>query len=120
MTYVVMCIVLSMGQRTYGLYSCFRALNDGDCINTHTIIIVAFDLEELGTHGSLQFIQDLLIPRLLTSRMMQARSQFRGAIIMDCNINYDEEEDSQDMEEDWWNIVPEAAKNIFQDKSELF
>ena len=34
-----------------------RALHDANCTNKYTVIIVAFDLEEYGSDGSLQFIQ---------------------------------------------------------------
>ena len=34
-----------------------RALQQADCVPEYTVVIVAFDLEELGSDGSQQFIQ---------------------------------------------------------------
>ena len=59
------------------------------------MILVAFDLEENGGEGSRQFIQDFLIPRLLTSQYGLSRSKFAGAIILDCVLGYDNQENSQ-------------------------
>ena len=94
-----------------------RALHQADCVPELTIVIVAFDLEEIGSEGSQQFIQagssssvcrllsnvkpllqEFLLPRLLTRPGPQGlgqRSQFAGAIIMDCLLGYDTGEGSQ-------------------------
>ena len=94
-----------------------RALHQADCVPELTIVIVAFDLEEIGSEGSQQFIQagspssvchtlsranislqEFLLPRLLTRlgpQGMGLRSQFAGAIIMDCLLGYDTGEGSQ-------------------------
>ena len=76
-----------------------RALHQADCTPEFTIVIVAFDLEEMGSEGSQQFIQEFLLPRLLTkadpSGALGLRSQFAGAIIMDCLLGHDTQEGSQ-------------------------
>ena len=76
-----------------------RALHQADCVPELTIVIVAFDLEEIGSEGSQQFVQEFLLPRLLTKMgpggSLGLRSQFAGAIIMDCLLGYDTEEGSQ-------------------------
>ena len=72
-----------------------RALHDANCTNEFTIILVAFDLEENGGEGSREFVQDFLIPRLLTSDYGLSRSKFAGAIILDCVLGYDDQENSQ-------------------------
>ena len=100
-----------------------RALHQADCVPELTIVIVAFDLEEIGSEGSQQFIQagspssvchtlsranislqEFLLTRLLTRlgpQGMGLRSQFAGAIIMDCLLGYDTGEGSQVSREDW-------------------
>ena len=42
-----------------------RALNHGKCSAKYSIILVAFDLEEVGSQGSLVFVQDFLIARVI-------------------------------------------------------
>ena len=65
-----------------------RALHDGNCTNKYTIILVAFDLEELGSDGSLQFIQDFLIPRVLSPLSGVPKSQFQGMIVKVFSVHY--------------------------------
>ena len=94
-----------------------RALHQADCVPEFTIVIVAFDLEESGSEGSQQFIQagpvltqhlshiiiqsvqEFLLPRLLTrpgsGGSLGLRSQFAGALIMDCLLGHDTGEGSQ-------------------------
>ena len=45
-----------------------RALSHGECSPKHSIILVAFDLEEYGSQGSLIFVQDFLIPKIARFR----------------------------------------------------
>ena len=78
-----------------------RALHDANCTNEFTVILVAFDLEENGGEGSRQFVQDFLLPRLLTSDYGLSKSKFAGAIIMDCLLGYDDQENSQVQS---WNL----------------
>ena len=42
-----------------------RALNHGKCALEFSVLMVAFDLEEVASQGSLAFIQDFLIPTVL-------------------------------------------------------
>ena len=42
-----------------------RALAMAECSLEYTVIVVALDLEEYGTQGSLTFVQDFLLPRIL-------------------------------------------------------
>ena len=96
-----------------------RALGQGNCDNNNTVILVTYDLEEMGAVGSLEFVQEFLLPRILLDPELKPRCQFSGAIILDCVLNYDNTEDSQDMEEDWNDIVPGAAANILRNKSNI-
>ena len=78
-----------------------RALHDANCTNEFTVILVAFDLEENGGEGSRQFVQDFLLPRLLTSDYGLSKSKFAGAIILDCVLGYNDQENSQVQS---WNL----------------
>lgn len=51
----------------------------------HTIIFVTFDLEELGALGSIAFVNNYLIPKVLNS----SKVKFLGAYVMDMILNYD-------------------------------
>ena len=91
-----------------------RALYHGKCSNTYSVILVAFDLEEIGSQGSLVFVQDFLIPRVLEAG---GYPQFTGAIIMDSLLHHNTSKDSQDIEKEWENQVPAAAKSIKENNS---
>jgi len=86
-----------------------RALYHGKCENKYSVILVAFDLEEFGSQGSLVFVQDFLIPRVLEAG---GYPKFTGAIIMDSLLHHNTSKDSQDMEKEWVEQVPTAAKSI--------
>ena len=93
-----------------------RALYHGECENKYSVIIVAFDLEEFGSQGSLVFVQDFLIPRVMEAG---GYPHFTGAIIMDSLLHYNTSKDSQDMEPEWGEQVPEATKSILDNRSEF-
>ena len=80
----------------------------------YSVILVAFDLEELGSQGSKVFVQDFLIPRVLEAG---GYPKFTGAIIMDSLLSFDSSENSQDIEEEWREQIPEAAANILNNTS---
>ncbi len=42
-----------------------RALSMGECKPKYTIVLVLFDLEEYAMQGSLAFVQDFLVKRIL-------------------------------------------------------
>ena len=96
-----------------------RALGQGNCSNNNTVIFVTYDLEEMGGIGSREFVQEFLLPRILLDRELKPRCQFSGAVILDCVLNYDNSENSQDIEEDWKTLVPGAANNIIRNKSNI-
>ena len=86
-----------------------RALSHGKCSPKYSIMLVAFDLEEYGSQGSLLFVQDFLIPAVLNAGGFP---KFRGAIIMDSILHYNNTVQSQTMEEEWAEQVPGAVKYI--------
>ena len=42
-----------------------------------------------------------------------------GAIILDCVLGFDDTKNSQDVEDDWYDLVPEAFASILVNYSEL-
>ncbi|XP_015789294.1 uncharacterized protein LOC107366223 [Tetranychus urticae] len=71
----------------------------------HTIIFVTFDLEELGALGSIAFVNNYLIPKVLNSNNVK----FLGAYIMDMILNYDPSVNAQVLPRDISRAAPEAA-----------
>ena len=86
-----------------------RALSHGECSPTYSVILVAFDLEEYGSQGSLVFVQEFLIPTVLRAG---GYPEFRGAIIMDSILYHNNTDQSQTMEEKWAEQVPGAFRDI--------
>ena len=86
-----------------------RALSHGECSPTYSVILVAFDLEEYGSQGSLVFVQEFLIPTVLRAG---GYPEFRGAIIMDSILYHNNTDQSQTMEEKWAEQVPKAFRDI--------
>lgn len=54
------------GSGTAAMLEAARAIAHSDCSPKHSIIFVAFDLEEVGSQGSLLFIKDFLSQILKT------------------------------------------------------
>ena len=44
---------------------------------------------------------------------------YLGAIILDCVLGFDDTKNSQDVEDDWYDLVPEAFASILVNYSEL-
>ena len=105
------------GSGAAALLELARAISQADCKNNNTVIIVQYDLEELGGLGSLEFVQEFLLPRILLDSGLRPRCEFTGAVILDCVLNYNNTDNSQDIEEDWATLVPPAATNIVRNKS---
>ena len=62
-------------------------------------------------------MQDFLIPRVLEAG---GYPQFTGAIIMDSLLHHNTSNNSQDMEPEWEEQIPEAAKSIVENRSEFY
>jgi len=86
-----------------------RALNHGKCSAKYSIILVAFDLEEFGSQGSLVFVQDFLIAKVIEAGGFP---HFRGAIIMDSILHHNMTSGSQTVEQEWEELVPGAVRDI--------
>lgn len=76
--------------------------------NQHSIIFVAFDSEETGCLGSLEFIRSFLIPDFID----KFGNQIQGAIVIDTVLNWDDRPGSQEVPDAWHKIVPNVAKEI--------
>ncbi|TRY61476.1 hypothetical protein TCAL_04393 [Tigriopus californicus] len=68
-----------------------KLLSAAKCKLTHSIMFVTFDLEEVGSQGSLEFVQRLLLPHMIKYR----QNSNSGAIIMDTMLNYNSSLNSQ-------------------------
>ena len=66
----------------------------------HTVMFVAFDMEEAGYEGSQDFVRNYLIPH----ELIEKEAKFLGAYIFDNLMIYDEEENSQ--------IITDAMKKV--------
>ena len=106
------------GSGAAALLELARALSQADCTNNNTVILAHYDLEEMGGLGSLEFVQEFLLPRILLDSQLRPRCEFTGALILDCVLNYNNSQNSQDIEEDWATLVPTAAANIVRNNSE--
>ena len=65
----------------------------------------------------LEFVQEFLLPRILLDSQLRPKCEFTGAVILDCVLNYNNTQNSQDIEEDWATLVPTAATNIVRNQS---
>ena len=91
-------------------------MSHGKCVPEYSVILVAFDLEEAASQGSLVFVQDWLLPQLI--RLTGASLQ--GAIILDSILHYNDTINSQNIGSGWERLVPGAVDVIKKNKSEYF
>lgn len=90
-----------------------RALSHGKCVPLYSIILVAFDLEEAASQGSLVWVQDWLVPKLLRP----TGASFQGAIILDSILHFNDTINSQNIASGWKKLVPDAVNEIEKNKS---
>ncbi len=104
-----------------------RALAMAECSLEYTVIVVALDLEEYGTQGSLTFVQDFLIPRILEPMgypgfqvcnirqtnvfefersVLPTNSRKQGAIVLDSVMNFNSSAGSQLFPHDYRAHLP--------------
>lgn len=86
-----------------------RVLTSSGCVFKHSIFFVAFDLEEIGTQGSLMFVKDYLVRSIIQEFDIK---NVTGAFILDCISNWDTEPESQDFPDPWDAYLPEANESI--------
>ncbi|RWS01098.1 hypothetical protein B4U79_16772, partial [Dinothrombium tinctorium] len=68
----------------------------------HSIMLVAFDLEEMGLIGSLAFVREYLIPNVIERKGVK----FLGAFILDMVLNYETSPKSQILPSDIISAIP--------------
>ena len=83
------------GSGTVALIELTRILSTMTQLN-HTVIFVAFDLEEAGLVGSQAFVNEYLIPKELVDH----DSKFLGAYIMDMLLDYRPQKNTQMFDDD--------------------
>ena len=58
-----------------------RAFSHGKCVPRFSLVLVAFDLEESASQGSLVFVQDFLLPSLLQTSGANFQVKFEFVIL---------------------------------------
>ena len=86
-----------------------RALTEASCRSKHSIIFVAFDLEEVGCLGSMYFVRDFLVPHVLKAH---GGARLKGAFILDTIMNFNESQYSQTLSDEWKNAVPDLLTDL--------
>ncbi|ODN05151.1 Aminopeptidase YwaD [Orchesella cincta] len=90
-----------------------RAIAHSNCRPKYSIIFVAFDLEEVGSQGSLVFIKDYLMEILKSNFPNELGvSRFQGAFIMDTIMNFNDTDGSQIFPTEWSLALPEVYDQI--------
>jgi hypothetical protein len=77
-------------------------MTEGGCRPKHSVIFVAFDLEEVGCLGSIFFVRDFLIQQVL----QPYGAKLKGAFILDTIMNYNETQFSQTLSPEWQSALP--------------
>ncbi|CAG7784783.1 unnamed protein product [Allacma fusca] len=94
-----------------------RAIAHSACKPKYTIIFVAFDLEEVGSQGSLIFIKEYLMKVLkLNFPKEVGMAAFQGAFIMDTIMDFNDTEYSQTFPTDWSLVVPDVYDEVANEK----
>ncbi len=86
-----------------------RALSMSSCQLEYTVVIAAFDLEEYGSQGSMVFVQDFIIPRILEPMGFPG---FQGAIILDSVMNFNLSSHSQMFPHDYRMTCPDVVRDV--------
>eukprot|EP00094_Tigriopus_californicus_P014152 TCALIF_13707-PA protein Name:"Similar to Aminopeptidase S (Streptomyces griseus)" AED:0.30 eAED:0.37 QI:0/0/0/1/1/1/2/0/404 len=73
----------------------------------YSVIFVAFDSEEVGSIGSLKFIQQYVMPSI-----DRGGAQVQAVFIVDTIANYDPNPMQQDIDESWWDVAPDTAHRV--------
>lgn len=83
-------------------------MTEGGCRPKHSIVFVAFDLEEVGCLGSIFFVRDFLIQQVLKPH----GAKLKGAYILDTIMNYNETHMSQTLSPEWKKALPEFWEDL--------
>ncbi|RWS20035.1 uncharacterized protein B4U80_00168 [Leptotrombidium deliense] len=90
-----------------------RVLRFHNKLLNHTIIFVAFDLEESGVYGSIAFVCEYLIPKEIQERGVK----FIGSYVFDMVLNYDTKVNSQTLPEDFADAIPNITAMLHSNQN---
>ncbi|RWS12080.1 hypothetical protein B4U79_05743 [Dinothrombium tinctorium] len=96
------------GSGSIAVLECARVLSRYNGKLDATVYFVLFDEEETGLHGSIAFVDEYLIPKVLD----KTNSTFVGAYIADMILSYDDTPFSFDIPDDMYQFTPEAVEII--------
>ncbi|XP_068230907.1 uncharacterized protein [Palaemon carinicauda] len=99
------------GSGLAALVEAARVLSSSGCSYGHSIFFVAFDLEEVGTQGSLMFVKDYLVKSIIKEFGIE---EVTGAFILDCISNWDPNPDSQDFPGPWAAYLPSVNESMVE------
>ncbi len=88
-----------------------RVLSSAPCLKAgakHSILFAAMDAEEAGSVGSLEFVREFLLPKLVR----ESRGGIGGVFVLDTIINADRRPGSQDVALGWSELVPGVVQRI--------
>ncbi|XP_066943165.1 uncharacterized protein [Macrobrachium rosenbergii] len=97
------------GSGLAALVEAARVLTSSGCSFAHSIFFVAFDLEEVGTQGSLMFVKDYLVRSIIKEFGIE---EVTGAFILDCISNWDPNPNSQDFPDPWAAYLPGVNESM--------
>ena len=83
-------------------------MTEGGCRPKHSVVFVAFDLEEVGCVGSIYFVRDFLIRQILRPY----GAKLKGAFVLDTIMNYNETQNSQNLSVEWQTALPKFWEDI--------
>lgn len=84
-------------------------MTEASCRPRHSVVFVAFDLEEVGCLGSMYFVRDFLVPHVLKAH---GGARLKGAFILDTIMNFNESEFSQILSDEWRNRLPDFYADL--------
>jgi hypothetical protein len=100
------------GSGVAALLEVARVLVKHKCKLQNSIVFVAFDLEEVGCQGSLEFVHRFLLPHVL-KRFGQ--KEWAGAIVADTLLAFNDSLGSQHLPDSVRTLLPDLAKALKED-----
>ncbi len=97
------------GSGVAALLEAASVLSEAKCRTLNSVLFVAFDLEELGMQGSLEFVHRFLIPDVLKRFGQNGMS---GAIVIDTVLNANATSGSQDLTKDAEKLLPSFSDKV--------
>ena len=86
-----------------------RALGTSQCEFENSILLAALDLEEIGTHGAVAFVNEFVVDKILKDFNYP---EIYGMIVLDSIMTYNNSVGSQTLSDSYFEAFPEASKDI--------